>query len=462
MEAVNAAIAEEFAILTRARPRHEKSPPSQLKERFALLEEKVTAIRGGPEKLFRTLPVAVVTAFLGHYSAIRAVCADLEDIRSAAEGLPRFGQLPPEHKPVWDFHPSIDWFWVKMGIKGGLSAVIAVLLLRWINPPGPAAIPLAAWVFTILSRPFVRAGGPGDLRIFQRAFFAGLCFIPTVAILHLSTPALSFYCVMNAALFGILFVFGFLTARMPGLTFGTQVVVLGISVFVGLNPEQPVPSLTIIESFLGLALGIVIAAVVGRVIWPVLPQILFRDDMLKFFVQLKALLNREPHQEKIRTQLAILPVEALQATHQIRMTSFSSEERARIVRLIRGLQSLVMQCAALISERPQIPETINAALRAQFEPLEKEFDRMLDSFALCFREGDARRPFPSLHDALGRLDQGLEKIRESGLLADQKLDVVMQTLDLANRYQAIAEALEECSSALQTLQLDRYLGDYAL
>jgi uncharacterized membrane protein YccC len=462
LEAVNAAIAEEFAILTRPRPRHEKLPPSQLKERFALLEEKVSAIRDGPEKLFRTLPVAVVTAFLGHYSAIRAVSADLEDIRSAAEGLPRFGQVPPEHKSVWDFHPSIDWFWVKMGIKGGLAAVIAVLLLRWINPPGPAAIPLAAWVFTILSRPFVRAGGPGDLRIFQRAFFAGLCFIPTVAILHLSTPALSFYCVMNAALFGILFVFGFLTARMPGLTFGTQVVVLGISVFVGLNPEQPVPSLTIIESFLGLALGIVIAAVVGRVIWPVLPQILFRDDMLKFFVQLKALLNREPHQEKIRTQLAILPVEALQATHQIRMTSFSSEERARIVRLIRGLQSLVMQCAALISERPQIPETINAALRAQFEPLEKEFDRMLDSFALCFREGDARRPFPSLHDALGRLDQGLEKIRESGLLADQKLDVVMQTLDLANRYQAIAEALEECSSALQTLQLDRYLGDYAL
>jgi uncharacterized membrane protein YccC len=462
MEAVNAAIAEEFAILTRARPRHEKSPPSQLKERFALLEEKVTAIRGGPEKLFRTLPVAVVTAFLGHYSAIRAVCADLEDIRSAAEGLPRFGQLPPEHKPVWDFHPSIDWFWVKMGIKGGLSAVIAVLLLRWINPPGPAAIPLAAWVFTILSRPFVRAGGPGDLRIFQRAFFAGLCFIPTVAILHLSTPALSFYCVMNAALFGILFVFGFLTARMPGLTFGTQVVVLGISVFVGLNPEQPVPSLTIIESFLGLTLGIAIAAVVGRLIWPVLPQILFRDDMLKFFVQLKALLNREPHQEKIRTQLAILPVEALQATHQIRMTSFSSEERARIVRLIRGLQSLVMQSAALISEKPQIPETINAALRAQLEPLEKEFDKMLDSFVLCFREGDARRPFPSLRDALAKLDQGLEKIRQSGLLTDQKLDVVMHTLDLVNRYQAIAEALEECSSALQTLQLERYLGDYAL
>jgi uncharacterized membrane protein YccC len=462
LEAVNAAIMEEFAILTQPRLRHEKLPPSQLKERFALLEEKVGAIRAGPEKPFLTLPMGVVTAFLGHFSAIHAVCADLEDIRSAAEGLPRFGQLPPEHKAAWDFHPSIDWFWVKMGIKGGLAAVIALLLLRWIHPPGPAAIPLGAWVFTILSRPFVRAGGPGDLRIMQRTFFAGLCFIPTVGILHLSTPALSYYSVMNAALFGILFVFGFLTARMPGLTFGPQVVVLGISVFVGLNPQVPVPSLTIIESFLGLMLGMVIAAVVGRAIWPVLPQMLFRDDMLKFFIQLKALLNREPHQEKIRTQLAMLPVEALQATQQIRMTGFSSEERTRIIRLIRGLQSLVMQSTALISEGPQIPEAINAAVRPEFEPLEKEFDKMLDSFVLCFREGDARRQFPSLHDALARLDQGLGRIRDSGLFADQKLDVVIHTLDLANRYQAIAEALEECSSALQTLQLERYLGDYAL
>jgi hypothetical protein len=197
-------------------------------------------------------------------------------------------------------------------------------------------------------------------------------------------------------------------------------------------------------------------------IWPVLPQMLFRDDMLKFFVQLKALLNREPHQEKIRTQLAILPVEALQATHQIRMTGFSSEERTRIIRLIRGLQSLVMQSTALICQRPQIPETINAALRSEFEPLEKEFDKMLDRFALCFREGNCRRPFPSLRDALAKLEQGLETIRSSGLLADQKLDVVMHALELANRYQAIAEALEECSSALQTLQLERYLGDYAL
>jgi uncharacterized membrane protein YccC len=459
---VNGAIAEEFAILIQPRLPHEKLPPSNLKASFALLEEKVNALRSEQNSLFLTLPAAVVAAFLGHYSALRAVCDDLEKIRSAYEGLPRFGQVQPEHQVLWDHWPTIDWFWVRIGIKGGLSAVIALLLLRWINPPGTAAIPLGAWVFTILSRPFVRAGGSGDLRIFQHTFLAGLCFIPTVALLHIVTPALSYYAVMNLALFGILFIFGFLTARLPGLTFGPQVAVLGISVFVGLNPQQPVASMTIIESFLGLSLGMVIAAVVGRMIWPVLPQKLFRDDLLRFFVQLKALLNNEPHRERIRTQLAMLPVEALQASRQIRMTGFSAEERARIIRLVRASQGLVMQSAALVSETENIPETIRSALRPRLEAIEKEFDKMLDTFVECFRQGDSRRPFPTLRDALARLDEDLEKVRDSRVLAAEKLDVVMHTLELVNRYQAVAEGLEECSSAIQSLQLHRYVGDFAL
>src|SRR6202035_4290240 len=376
LESVSAAISEEFAILTRPQLRDEKLPPSRLKAPFALLEEKINVIRSEQNSLFRTLPAGVVTAFLGHYSALRAVRDDLENIRSTYEGLPRFGRSQPEHKVLWDHWPTIDWFWVKIGIKGGLSAVIALLLLRWINPPGTASIPLGAWVFTILSRPFVRAGGPGDLKIFQRTFLAALCFIPTVALLQIATPALAYCPVMNLALFAILFIFGFLTVRLPGLTFGTQVVVLGISVFVGLNPQQPVASITIIESFLGLTLGMVIAAVVGRMIWPVLPQRLFRDDLLKFFVQLKALLNNEGHRERIRTQLAMLPVEALQATRQIRMTGFSAEERARIIRLVRASQGLVMQSAALISEMQNVPETIRSTLRPRLEPIEREFNKM--------------------------------------------------------------------------------------
>jgi hypothetical protein len=49
----------------------------------------------------------------------------------------------PEENPHWDFLPIIDWFWVKIGVKGGL----AMVLLKWIHPPGPGNVPTMAWTF---------------------------------------------------------------------------------------------------------------------------------------------------------------------------------------------------------------------------------------------------------------------------------------------------------------------------
>jgi hypothetical protein len=57
-----------------------------------------------------------------------------------------------------------------------------------------------------------------------------------------------------------------------------------------------------------LTLGMVIAAVVGRMIWPVLPQKLFRDDLLKFFVQLKERV-KVPEAADGRTRLPVGPSE---------------------------------------------------------------------------------------------------------------------------------------------------------
>jgi hypothetical protein len=128
----------------------------------------------------------------------------------AMEGLPRFGQPLPEAKPHWDFLPAIDWFWVRVAVKGGLAAVISIVSLKWINPPGPASIPLMAWLLTILGRPSLRVGGTGDLRGFQTAFRASLMLAACAALLILTTPFLADYAVMNGALFLILFTLGFL------------------------------------------------------------------------------------------------------------------------------------------------------------------------------------------------------------------------------------------------------------
>ena len=460
LESLATAFSEEFDILVGPHRPGDKMRSSRLNEAFSAFEAKATEIHD--RGVFATMPVETAISFLGHFAALRSIRDDLNDLRALEEGLPRLGQALPEAKPEWDFLPTIDWFWVRAGIKGGLASVIALLLLKWINPPGPSSIPLAAYVFTLFGRGFLRAGGTGDMRGFQNALRAALCLGVCVCLLLLTAPFLADYLVMNLALFLILFVFGFLTARIPGTNFWMIVFNLSISSFVGLNPQVPVPSQTIIDSFLGLITGIVIATVVGRLLWPVLPQRVLRDDLLAIFARLKALLSGDPHQERIRTQLAILPVEASQAAGQIRLAGCSEQERARLAALIRSLRALVVEATELVARRRILPEITEAILRPQFERLEIEFKQVLDAFIECFQRGDCRRELPGVQGALAEIDRAVDQVRQSGILAGQKLEGPVRMLELVNRYHATAEALEQCGQMIRSLQIHRYWGDYAL
>src|SRR5260370_41613704 len=111
------------------------------------------------------------------------------------------------------------------------------------------------WILTILGGTGLRAGGNGDLGAFQDACLKALVLAGCVFLLILATPFLAGYAVMNLVLFLILFIFGFLTARTAGINSWILVGYLTISAFVGLNPQVPVASQTIIDTFLGLVIG---------------------------------------------------------------------------------------------------------------------------------------------------------------------------------------------------------------
>jgi uncharacterized membrane protein YccC len=462
-ESLLGAISDEFNILTTARSPGEKFPSSRLNEAFAALQEKVNEIRD--QGIAASAPLQSAIAFAGHFAAIRTLCDELNNIRGAMEGLPRFNQPLPEAKPNWDPLPSIDWFWMRVAVKGGLAAVLSIVLLKWINPPGPASVPLMAWLLTIVGRPSLRAGGTGDLRAFQTAFRASLLLAACAALLILTTPFLVDYAAINVALFLILFTLGFLTARIPGINFWIQLSYVTISAFVGLNPQEPVASQTIIDTFLGLAFGMFIGTALSRSLWPVLPQRVLRDNLLAVLAQLKALLDGDPHREKIQTQLGVLPLEARQAARQIRMVRCSEEERAKLVTLVRALQTLITRISHLLSRRdsmPEITEQILLILKPQSERLEIEFKQMLDALAECFRQGDCRVQLPTVRGALSEMDDTIQQIRDRKVLADLPLEAPLRVLELVECYHATGEALEECDRLVQTLEIQLYWGDYAL
>jgi uncharacterized membrane protein YccC len=457
---VNKAILEEVNILSAPCRPDEKLPPSSLQDAFGVFIEKLEEIRD--EGFFETQTTDKGIAFGTHFAAIRSLRDELINIRNVTQGLPRFGQPLPEPKPHWDLLPSIDWFWVKVGIKSGLVGVISITLVKWIHPPGPTALPLMAWIQTVLTRPFVRAGGTGDKGIFQNAFFGALILIGCIIVLLLTTPLLPNYLVMNLTLFVILFGLGFLTARMAGINFWVLFTYLFISVFVGLNPQQPVASQNIIDSFLGLIAGMFIGALVSRLIWPVLPQRLLRDNLLDLFAGIRALLREDPHQEKTRAQLAIRSVEAQQLIQRIRMHGYSAKEKAGLSALLRRLQAMVARVGHLVSYRKNLPPAAEPLLKPRLERLETEFHQILDTFSECFRQGDCRREFPTLHGAVNAMDEVVNDIRQSGILNVHKVTEPLRMLDLVGRYHIIADDLEECSRLIRELRIERYWGDYAL
>jgi uncharacterized membrane protein YccC len=460
LELLSKAFSEEVNILSTPHRPGEKLPPSSLPDTFAVFIKKVEDLRD--QGFFRTQPTEKAIVFGTHFAAIRSLRDELINIRNVTQGLPRFGQPLPEAKPHWDLLPTIDWFWVKVGIKSGLVGVVAITLLKWIHPPGPAALPLMAWIQTVLTRPFVRAGGSGDRGIFQNAFFGSLVLIGCIILLLLTTPFLANYLVMNLTLFAILFGLGFLTARMPGINLWVLLIWLFVSVFVGLNPQQPVDSQNLIDSFIGLMTGMFIGALVSRLIWPVLPQRLLRDNLLDLFAGIRALLREDPHHERIKAKLALRTVEAQQVIRGIKMHGYSDKEKAGLSALLRQLQAMVPRIGHLVSYRKNLPEAAEPLLRPRLESLETEFLQMLDTLSACFRRGDCRREFPTLHGAVNAMDEVVRDIRQSGILNVHKVTEPLRMLDLVGRYHLIADDLEECSRLIRELRLDRYWGDYAL
>jgi hypothetical protein len=87
---------------------------------------------------------------------------------------------------------------------------------------------------------------------------------------------------------------------------------------------------------------------------------------------------------------------------------------------------------------------------------------MLDAFTERFRQGSCHFELPTIRGALTEMDDAIQKIRDRNMLAGLTLEAPLRVLDLVDRYHATADALDECGRLLDTLQIQRYWGDYRL
>lgn len=182
----------------------------------------------------------------------------------------------------------VDVYWLKNGIRAGISVIAALLFCDWIQPPGASLIPVFAFLFPVMSRTYLSS--TGDLRVFSTLVYAAVLGLPWALFVFLISPLLTNYLWMNVFLGLCLYGMGRMVfPGLPALRLtGLMVLNALISTF-AINFQQPVTFFDIANNYLGFVIGIGFAAVFQRLIWPVLPQREFRDrccDTLRLIEQL--------------------------------------------------------------------------------------------------------------------------------------------------------------------------------
>src|SRR5215468_10747843 len=154
--AASTAVAREFQILMSDYSPSTRLPETPIDEAFDTLFEKVNALRAAG--LFDESSIETNIDFYSHIAALQTIRHELLEMRQIKQGLPRLRAAYPERKRAWDLLPTIDWFWMKTAFKSALAASLSLLLIKWTHPPGAAALPVAALIFSVLQRTFMRAG----------------------------------------------------------------------------------------------------------------------------------------------------------------------------------------------------------------------------------------------------------------------------------------------------------------
>ncbi len=463
LEAAHAATADCLGVFADADADSSRraSALSEMNTRRVQWREKLHALR--KTDVPASIPVEQVLQFSGHALSIDEVAQQLGNFNGLLDSLPA-NPLQPSREAAPPPSPPLDPFWIRNGVKACIAVTLGLFVQNWLKPPGGSMIVLATWVFTVLSRLY--SGGQGDRRAFHCVVYTasgGLLYV--VAMLFL-TPALSDYLIFSMLLFVVLFLFGYLSQAVPGVFFGMQVTLLATVGTLGLNAQQPVTFQSIMGVYFGVVTGLVLSALVQRLLWPVLPQWEIRDRVLELLRLCRMILQLPPDQRPLwlHRRLALIPGEAMNWIAVMNKPDCPPDEPQRLREYVQSLRRaaghLLMSTGQLI---PLLPDQQavqgRKALHSLREVMNSELSSQIDLFQLREVSVPAKR---ALEDALAQMHQWIESLRSWILANDLPVEESTRLLGLANRFEMAGKELLTASRQAAALRLRLYLGDYVL
>jgi uncharacterized membrane protein YccC len=428
-----------------------------------VLEDRLVALRADP-RLF-DLPVEDASAFGLHLLAVYEIHEQILRAQDLLDSLPTdMGDFTHGREPEPYLSPVPPPFWIHAGVKSALAVIVALIIDNWLNPPGGAMFVLGAWVLTSLNA--TSPGGRGDWRAFHYVVYATVVIGAVSLVLLAIRPLLASYAVMNTILFTWLFVWGYASFRIRGVTIPMQLAMLMIVGILGLNGQDPISFEDIVNYFFGLVLALVLAAVIQRLIWPSLPQWELRHRLVELLTLSRCLLERGPGALPLwqKTRIALIPGEAGTRIDRLDSPVLPEGEQERLREYLGILRRVGAELAVSAGRLPPLlPQGEAGAHREKLDALELEMRRHLAAHAAALAAARPPEIDPGVLQAqLSRWKESIATLREWLLRHDWPVIDTIRIVGLSARYAEAGQALLSARESAGRLRLALYMGDYVL
>lgn len=428
---------------------------------FAALEHKLEALRADPNLKFVTVDHALILGI--HSLALDEIRSAIGRAHSLIDSLPA-GTEASARDPGRIIPPMPSKLWIRSGIKGGLALVIALIIDNWLHPPGGPMFVLGTWIFTSMNQ--ASPGGQGDRKAFFYVVTSVLTLIGLSFAILAARPLLSSYAVMNAVLFTWLFVWGYLSYSIRGMNQPMQFAMLCIVGILGLNGQEPISFQAVVGFFFGLALAVVLAAIIQRVLWPSLPQWEARNRFVELIGICRELIQRGPADMPLwrRTRFSLIPGETEIRIRLLRAPVCPEGEQDRLIDVLQTLGRvsghLIVTLRKLL---PLVPAEFHEEAGSRIARMESLIDAGLVEIESAFESGTSELPDDAeLRSALDEWVAWVARVRASMLRDDASPILLLRILGLAERYKLAGEDVIEARQLTSQLRLPLYMGDFAL
>ncbi len=361
--------------------------------------------------------------------------------------------------PAWP-----DGAWIRHGLRAALATVIALVLVNWLSPPGGNLMVLGAFVFTAMNA--LSPEGSGDRGAFRYVIIFTLILAGSALLLLAGTPLLASYAVLNTLLAVWLFLLGYWMHDRGGVTVPVQVSCLLLISVLSLNAQDPVPFQKIAGTFFGLLNGLLLAAVVQRLLWPVLPQRQLQQSVVSTLRTVASCLHEGFDRLPLwqRTRLGLMPSQARAYIRAMQGQTLPPEQSGQLRAFVLTLQSLIGEIALCTGRlRLTLPEDLRPTFEPRLAEVQSTIGDGLENLASSFEKMQPPADLgPHIDATLARWDDSIVQLRAALIARGNEPSAVIPALGQTARYRAALQQLRRAGEQARRLSLDDYLGDIAL